>query len=150
MQVPIRTHIASPTLIGNNSSKDNLLVTEWAPQLSHLEHADDMVNHGGLNSIMECVQKEVPIVILPCARDQPGNAARAEFHHLALRGKIDSIEPDGLLKLVNKALTDTHLKAGLKKMKETIGNEQGLQKAVAFIEDFSAKPQRELDAEIQP
>ncbi len=129
-------HISDRALIGDFSSTQNLLVVPWAPQLALLRHAAVMVNHGGLNSIMECVQCEVPMVILPCARDQPGNAARAAFHHLGLTAEIKTITGDRLRALITSAMDDPILKTGLKKMKETIERDQGLQGAVDFIEGF--------------
>lgn len=72
----------------NNAS--NIFVVEHLPQLKMLDHADLMINHGGINSIMECISKEVPMLVYPlnAAFDQKGNAARVVHHKLGLRGKI--------------------------------------------------------------
>lgn len=128
-------HISDPALIRRYSSSQNLLVTGWVPQLSLLKHTSVMVTHGGLNSIMECIQTEVPMVILPCARDQPGNAARAVYHHLAVTAKVGAMDSDKLVELITTAMTQPALKSGLKKMKENIEREKGLQKAMALIEN---------------
>lgn len=131
-------HISDPALIGAFASSANLLVVPWISQLTLLRHAAVMVHHGGLNSIMECVQNDVPMVILPCARDQPGNAVRAAHHQLALTADVRSITADRLRRLIGDALADVRLKRGLRRMKEQIERERGLQQAVAFIEGFTA------------
>ncbi len=131
-------HISDPALIGAFASSANLLVVPWISQLTLLRHAAVMVHHGGLNSIMECVQNDVPMVILPCARDQPGNAVRAAHHQLALTADMRSITAEGLRQLIGEAMADPGLKRGLRGMKEQIEREQGLSQAVAFIEDFRA------------
>ncbi len=130
-------HISDPALIGAFGSSANLLVVPWIPQLTLLRHAAVMVHHGGLNSIMECVQGEVPMVILPCARDQPGNAIRAAHHQLALTAEARSITADRLRQRIGEAMGDAALKAGLRRMKEQIEHERGLPQAVAFIEGFT-------------
>jgi len=136
-------HISDSTLIRRYQSSRNLLVTGWVPQLSILKHTSVMVTHGGLNSIMECIQHEVPMVILPCARDQPGNAARAAYHHLALTAKIEATDSDTLIPLIKAAMTQPTLKSGLKRMKGNIEREKGLQKAMALIENFPQRRQNE-------
>ncbi|MCP9849823.1 glycosyltransferase [Cyanobium sp. Morenito 9A2] len=127
-------HISDPALLADYPSSQNLLVTSWIPQLSLLRHAVVMVHHGGLNSILECVQNEVPMVILPCARDQPGNAARAAYHQLALTADVSAITADRLLALIGKAVNDARLRSGLARLKGTMEREPGLTQAVAFIE----------------
>lgn len=69
---------------------NNIFVVEHLPQLKMLDHADLMINHGGINSIMECISKEVPMLVYPLSAtfDQKGNAARVVHHKLGLRGKI--------------------------------------------------------------
>lgn len=131
-------HISDPALIGALASTANLLVVPWIPQLTLLRHAAVMVHHGGLNSIMECVQNAVPMVILPCARDQPGNAVRAAHHQLALTADVGSITAERLRQLIREAMGDEALKRGLRRMKEQIEAERGLPQAVAFIEGFTA------------
>lgn len=131
-------HISDPALIGAFPSSANRLVVPWIPQLTLLRHAAVMVHHGGLNSIMECVQNDVPMVILPCARDQPGNAVRAAHHQLALTADVGAIRGEPLRRLIGEAMVDRQLKRGLRRMKEQIERERGLERAVAFIEDFKA------------
>lgn len=62
----------------------NVLVCETVPQLGVLAQSDLMINHGGMNSIVESIAAGVPMLVCPGMKDsdQPGNAARVCFHGL--------------------------------------------------------------------
>jgi zeaxanthin glucosyltransferase len=65
------------------------------PQLSVLKLASVFINHGGLNSIKESVDAEVPMLICPAyaTYDHNGNTARAVYNKLGLKiGLKDSEE----------------------------------------------------------
>lgn len=68
----------------------NITVTRRAPQLDVLARADVMITHGGLGSVKECIMNAVPMLVVPLAVDQPGNAARVRHHGLGLVGDIDT------------------------------------------------------------
>jgi len=131
--------ISDERRIKNYNSTDNLIVSQWVPQLSILKKASAMVTHGGLNSIMECVEFEVPMVIVPGLRDQPGNALRAVYHNIALITSMKSIEPDNLIELISKAMASKEIKSGLTAMKNRIEIEDGLLEVVSFIESYAKK-----------
>lgn len=69
----------------------NIEILDFVPQLLVLKHADLFITHGGINSIKEAIYYEVPMLVYPIDPffDQPGNAARVEYHKIGLRG--DSI-----------------------------------------------------------
>jgi UDP:flavonoid glycosyltransferase YjiC (YdhE family) len=48
---------------------DHITAVAYTPQLALLERADMMVNHGGANSVMECLQQGRPQLVLPLAND---------------------------------------------------------------------------------
>lgn len=60
------------------------------PQLKILNDVSVMINHGGLNSITECILLSVPMLIYPGTNqlDQPGNSSRVIYHGIGLRGKL--------------------------------------------------------------
>jgi UDP:flavonoid glycosyltransferase YjiC (YdhE family) len=68
----------------------NLYIFQHVPQIHLLSHADLMINHGGVNSISECVFAGVPMLAFPLSPhwDQNGCAARIVYHDLGLRGNI--------------------------------------------------------------
>ena len=48
------------------------------------------ITSGGMNSIAECIEKEVPMLVCPLSlkSDQLGNSARVVYHGLGLRARI--------------------------------------------------------------
>ncbi|MEM1106302.1 MAG: nucleotide disphospho-sugar-binding domain-containing protein [Pseudomonadota bacterium] len=59
----------------------NVRVIDWAPQTSILERADAAIIHGGINTIEECVQAKVPMIVYPqSVTDMPGNGARVAWN----------------------------------------------------------------------
>jgi zeaxanthin glucosyltransferase len=49
---------------------DHVLAVDYAPQLAMLDRASAMVNHGGANSVMECLTLGKPMIVVPFAYDQ--------------------------------------------------------------------------------
>lgn len=68
----------------------NLYVFQQVPQLHLLSYCDLMITLGGMNSIAECIEKEVPMLVCPLSlkSDQLGNSARVVYHGLGLRAHI--------------------------------------------------------------
>lgn len=68
----------------------NMYVFQQVPQLHLLSYCDLMITLGGMNSIAECIEKEVPMLVCPLSlkSDQPGNSARVVYHGLGLRARI--------------------------------------------------------------
>jgi MGT family glycosyltransferase len=53
-------------------------VTDFAPQQWVLDHADAVVTHGGLNTVMDAIKARTPALVMPIGFDQPGVAARVK------------------------------------------------------------------------
>ena len=129
--------ISDKNKIQNYKSTQNLFVVDWVPQIMLLQNTSVAVTHGGLNTIMECVGLEVPMVIVPGLRDQPGNAARAAYRDIALTADMKTIHATKLVSLIEQAMGSERVKAGLKKMKAAIKEEDGLNRSVRFIESYA-------------
>jgi UDP:flavonoid glycosyltransferase YjiC (YdhE family) len=69
---------------------ENLSVFTYVPQRQLLNWVDIMINHGGINSIKECISATVPMIIYPLSLkwDQPGCAARVAYHKIGTIGNI--------------------------------------------------------------
>ena len=71
--------------LGNPSAKlditppENVLVVGYAPQLPLLDRSTIAITHAGLNTVLECLARAVPMVCLPVTNDQPGVARRVEW-----------------------------------------------------------------------
>jgi len=117
----------------------NLCVRRQVPQLALLARAAAMVTHGGLNSIRECIHFGVPMVVLPAARDQPGNAVRAQ--RLGIARTVDLATTDGrrLAALLESVMDDPAIAAGLDRVRAAIAAERGLDAAIELIESMAAR-----------
>ncbi|MBY5959205.1 glycosyltransferase [Membranicola marinus] len=67
----------------------NITLLDFAPQLSILSKSVLMINHGGGNSVKECIRMGVPMLCYPSDNDQFGNAARVVYHKVGLRGNYN-------------------------------------------------------------
>ncbi|EON74698.1 putative glycosyl transferase from UDP-glucuronosyltransferase family [Lunatimonas lonarensis] len=90
------------------ANQSNVAVFDSLPQQVLLTHVQLMINHGGINSIKECIAAEVPMLVYPLSLkwDQPGCGARVAYHKLGLRGNIRSDGVGSITKKVSKVLTD--------------------------------------------
>jgi zeaxanthin glucosyltransferase len=60
-------------------------VTDFAPQRAVLARADLLVTHAGVNTVLDALANDVPMLALPMAFDQPGMAARIVRAGVGLR-----------------------------------------------------------------
>ncbi len=60
----------------------NVALFKHVPQKELLSHVDIMITHGGLNSVVECLQSDTAMLLYPVTKkwDQPGNGARVAYH----------------------------------------------------------------------
>ena len=72
-------------------SSDTVFVLPQVPQLDMLSLSDLMITHGGHNSVKECLQAGVPMLVYPLNLkvDQPGNAVRVYKAGYGLFGRIN-------------------------------------------------------------
>ena len=62
----------------------NVLLVDWAPQNKLLQLCDVAVMHGGVNTLIECIATDTPMLSIPGGVDQPGTTARIVYHGLGL------------------------------------------------------------------
>ena len=88
----------------------NMFVFKSLPQKDLLKYCTIMINHGGLNSITECIFNEVPVIAYPPSQlaDHSSNSARVVYHGLGLRGKIWFDSPGRILKKINHIKRNYH------------------------------------------
>ncbi|MGI3747386.1 MAG: glycosyltransferase [Janthinobacterium lividum] len=60
-------------------------VTDFAPQQWALQHADAVVTHGGMNTVMDAIVARTPMLVMPIAFDQPGVASRVTHAGIGLQ-----------------------------------------------------------------
>jgi len=75
---------------------ENIRFFDFVPQYEILRHTDVMITHGGMTSINECLEQNVPMYVLPAnlQTDQPGNAARVLYRDVGVVGnlRVESID----------------------------------------------------------
>lgn len=110
------------------------ILVNGAPQLALLRHADAMINHGGINSVRECIFFGVPQVVFPIFFDQRGSAARVKFHQLGVTGDFAKASPDRIHHLLQQILTDPGFRIRSRGMSAKFQDREKEQQSVAFVE----------------
>lgn len=79
-------------------NSDTVFVLPQVPQLDMLSLSDLMITHGGHNSVKECLQASVPMLVYPLNLkvDQPGNAVRVYKAGYGLFGRIHRDSSTGI------------------------------------------------------
>ncbi len=96
---------------------DQIFLLDRVPQLNMLNHSDMMITHGGHNSIKECLQVGVPMLVYPLnvKVDQPGNAVRVYVNGYGIYGQMNKDTPEMILNKINGVLL---MKKNLKHLEE--------------------------------
>jgi zeaxanthin glucosyltransferase len=98
-----------------------------------------MINHGGLNSITECVFNEIPVIAYPPSHqaDHSCNSAKVVYHGLGLRGKIRRDSPRTILKKINQIKDNLEgYKNNIRQMKEKFERKNQSTEVVTIIESI--------------
>jgi zeaxanthin glucosyltransferase len=114
----------------------NALIGKWLPQLKILEKASIFISHGGLSSMRETLYSGVPVIVFPCFKDQPGDAARIVFHNLGLRGNIKKVNAEIVGNLIDRIMKDDSIRQSVKQMQEVFRKQENCQPGVDFIENL--------------
>ena len=119
----------------------NVRVYETLPQLAVLKRADVMVTHGGLNSVVECILHEVPMVVCPLNNkwDQNGNAARVVYHGLGVRSQLGNESVSALTNKIDQVLKTEAFRENVRRMKGKVIKEDQHHTVVAMIETMLTK-----------
>lgn len=103
---------------GDMNSPANALLVESVPQIDLLKRAAVMIGHGGVSSVKECVFLGVPMLLVPMAYDEPGNAARVVYHGLGLRTTFEETSAATLGHSIDTLLQDGRFRANLAHMSQ--------------------------------
>lgn len=116
----------------------NVEVHSWVSQLSILERADAFVTHAGMGGTQEGLYCGVPMIAVPQAADQFGNADR--LVELGVGRRIDTGEatPEALRAALLDLTSDPEVAARLAKLREEVRGEGGTTRAADLIEELLA------------
>jgi UDP:flavonoid glycosyltransferase YjiC (YdhE family) len=91
-------------------------------QMEVLKNSDLFITHGGMGSIKESVEYEVPMIVYPLdpIYDQNGNAFKVEFHGIGLRGNFDKETDLGLENKIKEVFKNDFFKDKIKAFSRNI------------------------------
>lgn len=116
----------------------NVHAFAYIPQLRVLRAADLSINHGGIHTIHECLHFGVPMLVYHGKKsDQPGCAARVQYHGVGVMADKDVDAPAVIREKINRVLswdTNNHV-AEIRRLIEHYREDRVLENLVArFIE----------------
>ncbi|HZH79607.1 MAG TPA: glycosyltransferase [Archangium sp.] len=118
----------------------NLIAVSSAPQLKLLQRAAAMVNHGGFNTVKECIYFGVPMVVIPQKVDQPGISARVVFHGIGTRMHHVQLSTDRLLASLEEITSKPSYKQNVQRMQAVFREAEKNANVVDFVERFIQAP----------
>jgi zeaxanthin glucosyltransferase len=137
--------------VGKNINPENLaripsntIVVRSAPQIELLKRATLCITHAGLNTVLESLAHGVPMVAIPIGYDQPGTAARIEYHGTGEFIELDELTAKRLSGLIEKVLQDPSYRERADYFQKVISKTRGLDVAADIIEQAFHKYQAEV------
>ncbi|WP_030615904.1 macrolide family glycosyltransferase [Streptomyces sclerotialus] len=109
-------------------------VRDWVPQQAVLRQADAFVTHAGARSAHEALACGVPMVTVPQAADQFGNAAMLAELGVARCVPKERATPQALREAVLGLLDDPDVPARFARIQHAMADEGGTSEATALIE----------------
>ena len=133
-ELPVRVLLtAGPALDTSGLTPGpNTVVAPFVPHRAVFPHASLVVTHAGWGTVNAALSCGVPLVCIPCGRDQPDGARRVAD---AGAGVIvpKSASPRRIRDAVAKALDDRQLRDGAARMATALGRQDGAEAAVREI-----------------
>ena len=115
----------------------NPMVHDWVPQEAVLAHADLVVCHGGMNTVLEPLASGLPLVVMPLAFEQSAIAARLDRAGVArVLGPRARVRQ--LTRAVDSAMTDPGVRAKAEAARLEIATAGGTGRAADLIESALA------------
>jgi MGT family glycosyltransferase len=106
-------------------------VVRFLPHEAVLERAACVVCHGGMGITQKALAAEVPVVVVPCGRDQLDTARRVEFAHAGVRLHPRRLTPARLADAVSTAI---QLREGARRVSRAYAAAGGAAAAADAIE----------------
>ncbi|MFJ8885454.1 macrolide-inactivating glycosyltransferase [Streptomyces sp. NPDC102402] len=127
----IGTHV-DPSALGD--LPDSVETHSWVPQLSVLKQADAFITHAGAGGSQEGLATGTPMVAVPQAVDQFGNADMLQALGVARHLPKDQADAASLRAAVLALVDDPEVAARLARIRERMAGEGGTRRAADLIE----------------
>lgn len=111
----------------------NPLIHDWVPQEAVLAHADLVVCHGGMNTVLDPLARGLPLVVMPLAFEQSAIAARLDHVGVA-RAVSRSTSARRLAEAIDEAMTRPSFRERAQAVRLEIGESGGAAQAAGLIE----------------
>ena len=138
--LPARVLLAAGPHADPGRAPSNTLVRASVPQLEVLKRAAVFVTHGGMNSALEGLACGVPLVVIPQQVEQLviGRAVADCGAGVVLRQNLSNrpVPAAELRAAVDRALTDSSLRAAAQEAGASLGDEGGAVAAAEAVEKF--------------
>lgn len=112
----------------------NVEVSSWVPQLSVLRQADAFITHAGAGGSQEGLATGTPMVAVPQAVDQFGNAEMLQALGVARHLAKEDADADSLRAAVLSLVDDPEVAAKLARIREGMAREGGTRRAADLVE----------------
>ncbi|OKI94671.1 glycosyl transferase [Streptomyces sp. CB02058] len=109
-------------------------VRSWVPQLSVLKQADAFITHAGAGGSQEGLATGTPMVAVPQAVDQFGNADMLQELGVARHLPMEKADANALRAAVLDLVDDPEVAARLARIQERMAKEGGTRRAADLIE----------------
>jgi MGT family glycosyltransferase len=111
------------------------IVVGYAPQLELIRRAALTISHGGLNTVLESLERGVPMVVLPVTNDQPGVGTRVERTGVGRSIPVGRLTVVGLRDAVHAVLSEPAYRERAALLRQSIRVADGLNRAADIIEE---------------
>jgi UDP:flavonoid glycosyltransferase YjiC (YdhE family) len=117
----------------------NVHIEKYIPQSQLLDHCDLMVMHGGSNSLLAAIDREIPAVIVPLIADQFFNASIVQQLQLGQVIQLQELTPMSIQVAVMETLNNPLYRQNLSRLRSEMYSLPDQQHAVELIERLVAE-----------
>jgi MGT family glycosyltransferase len=111
----------------------NFIVKNFVPQLEVIKYASVFIYHGGMQSTLDALTHQVPLVLFPQYSEQYLTAHRLEELGAGIWVKQQNIQPQKLRELVEKVMQDSSIRGNVERLGKSLIEAGGTQRAVDKI-----------------
>lgn len=112
----------------------NFIIQAVCPQLEIISKVDLVITHGGFNTVNECLFFNKPMIVMPLAWDQFGNAEMVVRNGCGVKLKYKRLRSNDLYEATELLLKDVTYRIRAEYIGETIRSGGGTKKAAELIE----------------
>ncbi len=119
-------------------SSTNTFLFQNVPQLTLLKKSSLMINHGGMQSVTECIFSGIPMLSYPLNTDldQKGNAARVSFHGIGLLGNLKNDSCTKIEEKVIRIIDERQFREKTQSLAEKLNKKNDYKKGITLITEY--------------